>query len=314
MNSNRKKKMRSKRDANKEGKKWVRPKGYCKRYERRRSGEGKRVRTGIHSLTALLYEIHNPQSGRDRREISYTVCLIDKEFRGNSYREHTSYLEANQGSLHICGLKEVPSKSCLHAAAKRLAGRQAMLMELVLRQAGEDAYGSLLGDASGFSVNIYADWEEAKRGTISRRMFVKLHVLVAPHGKIATCQVTGGTAHDSPVFRDMFFRMPGGRGHVMLDSAYDAYKNCKMIYESGRKPVVWPREGSTGKGFSARAEMIRWLARDPVGFGKVYHQRSLVESLFSSIKERFGAVVAAKTLPLQGLQLVLRSICYNLIA
>ena len=145
-------------------------------------------------------------------------------------------------------------------------------------------------------------------------MFVKLHVLVAPHGKITACQATRGTAHDSPVFRDMFARMPDGGGHIMLDFAYDAHRNCKMIYESGRKPVVWPREGSTARGFSAKTEMIRWLERDPEGFGKVYHQRSLVESVFSSIKERFGAVVAAKTLPLQGLQLVPRSICYNLIA
>ena len=43
----------------------------------------------------------------------------------------------------------------------------------------------------------------------------------------------------------------------------------------------------------------------------MYHWRSLVESIFSPIKERFGAVVAAKTLPLQELELILRSLCYN---
>ena len=34
------------------------------------------------------------------------------------------------------------------------------------------------------------------------------------------------------------------------------------------------------------------------GFGKGCYQRSLIESVFSSRKERFGAVVAANTLPL----------------
>ena len=72
-----------------------RPKGYSRRYEIRRSGEGKRVRINLHSLVAVLYEIYKPKSAKDRREISYAVCLIDKEFRGNSYREHASYLEAN---------------------------------------------------------------------------------------------------------------------------------------------------------------------------------------------------------------------------
>ena len=39
-----------------------------------------------------------------------------------------------------------------------------------------------------------------------------------------------------------------------------------------------------------------------------------MESVFSSLKARFGAVVAAKTLPLQKLRLILRSICYNLLS
>ena len=36
--------------------------------------------------------------------------------------------------------------------------------------------------------------------------------------------------------------------------------------------------------------------------------------MFSSFKARFGAVVAAKTFPLQRLQLILRSVCYNLLS
>ena len=156
MNSNRKKK-KAKNSDKENKKKWVRPKDYSKKYEIRRSGEGKRVINSLRSLTATLYEICKPKSDKDRRMISYLICFVDKEFRGNSYREHVSYLETNPGSLHVCGLKAVPSKSCLHAAAKRLAGRQEFLMEVILGQAGSDAHGPLLGDASGFSINIYAD-------------------------------------------------------------------------------------------------------------------------------------------------------------
>ena len=318
MNSNRKKrkaKNRAKEDKDKENKeKWVRPKGYSKEYEVRRSGEGKRVSIRIRSLATTLYEIFKPKSDKGRREISYLICLMDKEFRGNSYREHVSYLEANPGSLHVCGLKAVPSKSCLHAAAKRLAEKQEVLAETILRQAGSDAHGPLLGDATGFSINVYADWEDAKKGIVSRRQFVKLHILVAPHGKIVACMVTPGRTHDSPIFRKMIARVPDGDGHVMLDSAYDARANCKMIYDSGRKPVIWPRKNHTAKGFNPRAEMLRWFRRDQDGFEKVHHQRSLVESVFSSMKERFGSVVAAKTLPMQRLQVILRNICYNLVA
>ena len=60
--------------------------------------------------------------------------------------------------------------------------------------------------------------------------------------------------------------------------------------------------------------MLRRRQENPEEFEMAYHRRSLVESVFSSLKARFGAVVAAKTLPLQRLQLILRSICYNLLS
>ena len=89
--------------------------------------------------------------------------------------------------------------------------------------AGDAARGSLLGDSSRFSTMQYEDWEGAKRGIISRRRFVKLHVLADARGKkIVSCEVTKGTAHDSPWFRRIFVRVPGGAGCVMLDAAYDA--------------------------------------------------------------------------------------------
>ena len=66
--------------------------------------------------------------------------------------------------------------------------------------------------------------------------------------------------------------------------------------------------------YNPRAEMFRWRKENPEEFERTYHRRSLVESVFSSLKAGFGAVVAAKTFPLQRLQLILRSICYNLLS
>ena len=161
----------------------------------------------------------------------------------------------------------------------------------------------------------YEDWEDAKRGIISRRRFVKLHVLADARGKkIVSCEVTKGTAHDSPWFRRIFARVPGGAGCVMPDAAYDAYENYRVIRYSGKRPVIDPRKDHTLKGYNPRAEMLRWRKENPEEFERTYHRRSLVESVFSSLKARFGAVVAAKTLPLQRLQLILRSICYNLLS
>ena len=158
------------------------------------------------------------------------------------------------------------------------------------------------------------DWEDAKRGIISRREFSKLHVLMAPHGMIVACRVTAGRTHDSPVFREMYGHIPRGSGHVILDAAYLAKANCDAIARSARSPVICPKKNSRPKGYHAMGKMLKWRRDDPEGFGRIYHRRSLVETAFSVIKERFGAVSRAKTPAMRKLRLVLKCICCNLVA
>ena len=81
------------------------------------------------------------------------------------------------------GLKTVPSKSCLHHAATIIAD-YGWLHELIKKQARSHARGSLLGNSTGVAINQYADWEYAKRRLISRREFVKLHVMVDAKGRM----------------------------------------------------------------------------------------------------------------------------------
>ena len=102
--------------------KWIRLQGYYCRYERERRGESKRIQIRTKALLTLLNDIYEPRSATEKRMISYLACLVDKEFRGHSYRSHVSYIESHQGLLHMYGLKRVPSKPCLHHAAIVLAG------------------------------------------------------------------------------------------------------------------------------------------------------------------------------------------------
>ena len=294
--------------------KWERPDGYYKEYETRRRGEGHTTRLRIKALTALLLEIYSPVTTSEMRMISYMVCLADREFRCHSYRQHVSYLQTHQGTLHMYGLKTIPSKSCLHHAATIMADYE-WLHEIIERQAGSHAHGSLLGDATGIAIIRYAEWEDAKRGIISRREFVKLHIVTDVKGrKIVSCAITRGRAHDSPVFREMIKKVPDGTGCVMLDAGYDAHENYRMIHNTGRRPVICTRKNHVVKGFGPRAEMLRWQEKNPEEFEDTYHQRSIVESVFSSFKCRFTAVVRAKKLATQRLQLLLRCICYNLLS
>ena len=78
--------------------------------------------------------------------------------------------------------------------------------------------------------------------------------------------------------------------------------------------MICTRKNHAVKGFSPRAEMLRWQEKNLEGFEDTYHQRSIVESVFSSFKCRFTAVVRAKKLATQRLRLFLRCVCYNLLS
>ena len=169
------------------------------------------------------------------------------------------------------------------------------LHEIIERQAGSHAHGSLLGDATGIAIIRYAEWKAAKKGVVSRREFVKLHIITDVKGrKIVSYAVTQGRAHDSPVFREMIKKIPDGAGCVMLDAGYDAHENYRMIRDTGRRPVICTRKNHVVKGFSPRAEMLRWQEKNPEEFEDTYHQRSIVESVFSSFKCRFTASCSCK--------------------
>ena len=92
---------------NANGKKWEPHSGYYKKYEARRRGEGHVTKLRIKTLIALLFEIYSPVTPSEIRMIPYMVCLADREFHYHSYRQHVSYLQAHQGTLHMYGLKTI---------------------------------------------------------------------------------------------------------------------------------------------------------------------------------------------------------------
>ena len=82
----------------------------------------------------------------------------------------------------------------------------------------------------------------------------------------------------------------------MLDAGYDAHENYRMIRSTSRRTVICTRKNRVVNGFGPRAEMPRWQEKNPEESEDTYHQHSIVESTFSSLKCRFTAVVRAKKL------------------
>ncbi len=58
--------------------------------------------------------------------------------------------------------------------------------------------------------------------------------------------------------------------------------------------------------------MLRFLEEHPGTFRKLLRKRNNVESVFSSMKERFGGVVRAVKAKTQTVELLSMCVCYNM--
>ena len=125
------------------------------------------------------------------------------------------------------------------------------------------------------------------------KQFAKPRVARALGGKTCAAAVTPGKANDTPYLREMLIRMPRGYSDVLGDSQYGGVKNCQAVRDSGRRAVIDPGTDYKIEGEDARAEMLRFLEEHPGTFRKILRKRNNVESVFSSMKERFGGVVRA---------------------
>ena len=106
--------------------------------------------------------------------------------------------------------------------------------------------------------------------------------------------------------------MPPGSDDVLGDSAYRGVENCDTIRDSRRRPIIDHKSDAAPHGFNAKAEMLRFRDEHPGTFYGILHIKNNVESVFSSMKERFGGVVRAFKTRTQAVELLSMCICYHM--
>ena len=75
-----------------------------------------------------------------------------------------------------------------------------------------------------------------------------------------------------------------------------------------------PKSNSTIHGFTEMAEMLKMAIEHPGTFYKMVRLRNNIESVFSSLKERFGGMVRAAGARTRAVELLSKVIAYNMVA
>jgi transposase len=111
-------------------------------------------------------------------------------------------------------------------------------------------------------------------------------------------------AHDIKDAAYLVKRLPKTLKKLVADAAYDSEKFYKVLWDRGIMPVVKQRKNAR-RGF-VRKKVKRYFNK------KVYNRRSIVESVFFSIKRKFGASVSSVKFSSQKIEIYCRAIAHNI--
>jgi hypothetical protein len=108
-------------------------------------------------------------------------------------------------------------------------------------------------------------------------------------------------------------------GNVYADSGYLSTENCRLIVGKGGTPFIRPKCTSIGWKPGKKImygnpyyDMMERYKKNPDEWMKQYHQRSVIEAVFSGLKRRLGGTVASIKRGIQHVEIALKIIVYNL--
>ncbi len=171
-------------------------------------------------------------------------------------------------------------------------------------------------DATGFSVSK-KHWVDVRLKRVEWKHFKKLHVISGVRSNVITkAEVSEGKRHESPFFEGIvnetskYFTIK----EICADPGYLSRKNCDITRRIGAVPYIKPtsniRERARGS-YDWRQMILLWN-RNRELFKKHYHQRSNVESTFSTIKRKFLPYLRSKSEQGQHNELLCKVVAHNL--
>ena len=172
-------------------------------------------------------------------------------------------------------------------------------------------------DGTGFSVSSRKHWVDVRLEKSEQRDFCKLHAMcgVRTH-VVARALVSEGTCNDSPLYGELLTETAKifTVREVSADAGYLSRQNVQLTADAGAKPYIHPKKNTrpVAKGHYPAWNNMIWLWRThQAAFLQAYHQRSNVESGFSSIKRKFGSSVRSKDFIGQQNEVLLKVVCHN---
>ena len=243
------------------------------------------------------------------------VCVFMKIFLCKTYDGIEAYLKPNTFVAQRLGVERLPGHSVIaRGMAKmptsyiRLISR---LVTLQMRRRGVD----VAVDSSGFSLKTSSKWFDIRiKHKSTKRDYIKLHIVIdVDTGIILNFTITDWKGSDAKEFKRLIRDLPRIR-KAAGDKAYSSRVNCQAVADKGGEPFLCFKANATAKakGYPAWQISFEAYSNNKDEWMGEYHIRSVVESVFSSIKRCFGPDIKSIKGWLKRRELAIKVLAYNI--
>jgi IS5 family transposase len=214
-----------------------------------------------------------------------------------SYRVTVDLLSEMPGILDEIGLTRLPHYTVLRTWFERIPTET---WRAFLGASAEKRTGHAAIDSTGFDRDQpsrhYANRTDYRVRALKVTALVDVETLY-----ITDIHATTSKKHDAKIGPQVARRNAGDLRSLAADRGYDAKAFRDELRENGIRPLIKHRiYSSLDHAHNARMNSDR------------YHQRSMSETVFSSIKRTLGAAVRARSWWLEFREMILKATVYNL--
>jgi hypothetical protein len=223
------------------------------------------------------------RKSHDPREVAASSIL--KVGFNQTYAGNEAYLKESETFKN--SFDALPSHSVIHRGINK---RSIPYIRNVMNQAISFLRRQRMNiaiDSTGFRTGNSSIWYDIRiRRKNTKRDCIKLHISMnVDTGIIPWFTITSSKRHDSPEFNTLMKHLPA-IGDVYGDKGYSSRKNCQIVADKKGIPYLCFRANDTkkAKGKPAWIISIRSYKKHTEKWLETYNARSIVESVFSSIK------------------------------
>lgn len=245
------------------------------------------------------------------------VCLhVLKEQYRTSYREVVDYAAEHHLERLFC-IRRIPHYTTLQ---KFLARVDKELFERLVRACARVlklCKAVVAVDSTGFSLTNPSHYYSNRINAPRVKNFVKLSLAVDVKTKLVlNCKAHANNQHDILDFQPLLKDLRKLAKSVLADKAYDSEENLRFVLEDLKATVQIPvRDYPNSRlGYGHKPIIggkLRRKMHNTLDLYK-YHQRSLIESVISSIKRLHGASVNSRLPQTQENNAILKALTYNI--